>query len=125
MDQTNLLESVKNNDKSRPKRKDGKDEKQNTFDSVSALYEGRELTRDAFRSGIFPINWKQEKQGKESKILTLKQMLQILPKLTKWNQKNYIFFISRKINYYKSIQQYNEFNKLIKQNEYYIYEFWE
>ena len=52
-------------------------------------------------------------------------MLQILPKLTKWNQKNYIFFISRKINYYKSIQQYNEFNKLIKQNEYYIYEFWE
>ena len=30
-----------------------------------------------------------------------------------------------KKNYWKSIQQYNEFNKVIKQNGYYIYEFWE
>ena len=30
--------------------------------------------------------------------------------------------VSRKRNYKKSIQQYNEFNKAIKQNGYYIYE---
>ena len=34
--------------------------KKNTFDSVSALYEGRELTLKAFRSGIFPIKEKKE-----------------------------------------------------------------
>ena len=32
-------------------------------------------------------------------------------------RKNHIFFVSR------SIQQYNEFNKVIKQNGHYIYEF--
>ena len=54
MDQTNLLENiVKLNDKSRPNTKEGKAKKQNTFDSVNALYEGRELTFNAFRSGIF------------------------------------------------------------------------
>ena len=75
MDQINLLENMKKlNDKSRPKK--GKDKKQNTFDSVSALYEGLELTLNAFRSGIFPI---KEKQGKGSKLLTPKQMNQRLP----------------------------------------------
>ena len=38
MDQTNLLDNIKKfNDRSRPKTKDGKDKKRNTFDSVSAL----------------------------------------------------------------------------------------
>ena len=56
MDQTNLLENIiKLNNKSRPKTKEGKDKKRNTFDSINALYEGRELTLNAFRSGIFPI----------------------------------------------------------------------
>ena len=32
---------------------------------------------------------------------------------------------SSKRNYKKSVQQCNEFNKIIKQNRYYIYEFWE
>ena len=78
MDQTNLLENMKKlNEKSRPK--NGKDKNQNTFDSVSALYEGLELTLNAFRSGIFPIKVKQEKQGKGSKLLTPKQMNQRLP----------------------------------------------
>ena len=77
MDQINLLENMKKlNDKSRPKK--GKDKKQNTFDHVSALYEGLELTLNAFKSGIFPIKEKQEKQGKESKLLTPKQMNQRL-----------------------------------------------
>ena len=76
MDQTNLLENiVKFNNKCRPKTK-GKDEKRNTFDSLNALYEGRELTLNAFKSGIFPI---KEKQGKGLKILTPKQILQRLP----------------------------------------------
>ena len=77
MDQNNVLENVKKiNDKSRPKTKEGEDKKQNTFDNVSALYEGQELTLDAFKIGIFPI---KEKQGKELKRLTPKQMLQRLP----------------------------------------------
>ena len=43
MDQTNLLENMKKfNDKSRPKTKEGKDKKRNTFDSLSALYHGQE-----------------------------------------------------------------------------------
>ena len=80
MDQTNLLENMKKiNDKPRPKTKEGKDKKRNTFDSVSALYEGRKLTLNAFRSAIFPTKEKQGNQGKRLKILTLKQMLQRLP----------------------------------------------
>ena len=65
MDQTNLLENmVKFNNKSRPKTKEGKGKKQNTFDSVNALYEGRELTLNTFRSRIFPI-----KKHKENDVL--------------------------------------------------------
>ena len=45
-----------------------KDKKRNTFESVNALYEGRE-------SGIFPI---KTRKGKGLKILTPKQMLQRL-----------------------------------------------
>ena len=41
--------------------KKGKDKKQNTFDIVSAFYEGWELTLNAFRSGIFLIKEKKEK----------------------------------------------------------------
>ena len=55
MDQTNLLKNmVTFNNKSKPKTQEGNDKKQNTFDSVDALYEGRKLTLNAFRSGIFP-----------------------------------------------------------------------
>ena len=76
MDQTNLLENiVKINNKSKPDIKEGKDEKRNTFDSVNALYEGEELTLNAFRSGIFPM---KETKGEGLKILTPKQILQRL-----------------------------------------------
>ena len=103
MDGTNLLEfMVKFNNKSRPKTKEGKDKKRNTFDSVSALYD------TSFRSAVFPI---KEKQGKGLKILTPKQMLQRLPIAfahvkagnTSENSLNeirqIIFFISSKRNY--------------------------
>ena len=50
--------------------------KGSTFDSVNSLYEGRELTLNAFRSGIFPI---KSAKGEGLKTLTPKQMLQRLP----------------------------------------------
>ena len=57
MNQTNLFEKmVKFDNKSRPKTKDDKDKKRNTFDC-----EGRELTLIAFRSRISLIKEKQEK----------------------------------------------------------------
>ena len=76
MKQTNLLKNIENfSNKSRPRSKKEK-EKKKTFDSINALYEGRELILNAFRSGIIPI---KETQGKGLKTLTLKQMLQRLP----------------------------------------------
>ena len=86
MDQANLLENmVKFNNKSRPRSKEDKDKKRNTFDCVNALYESRELRLNALRSGIFSIKEKKKK-GKRLKILTAKQILQrllIIGKLTK------------------------------------------
>ena len=60
--QTNLLENIINfSNKSRSKTNKQKDKKQITFDSINALYEGRELVLNAFRSGIFPIKKHKEK----------------------------------------------------------------
>ena len=59
--------------RSRPKAVEGK--KRNTYKSAYALYEGRELILNAFRSGIFPLKI----QVKGMRILTPKQMLQRLP----------------------------------------------
>ena len=62
MGQSNLLENMlKFNKKSRPKTKEGKDKKENTFGSVNAFFEGPELTVNAFRSGIFPMKTTQRK----------------------------------------------------------------
>ena len=67
MDQTNLSENMVNfNTESRPKTKEAKDKKWNTFDSVSALYEGRELTVNAFTRGIFPIKKKEKERKKRT-----------------------------------------------------------
>ena len=58
--------------------------KGNTYDNVNALFEGRELTLDVFRSRIFPIKPTQGK-GRLSdlasrlKVLTPKLMPQRLP----------------------------------------------
>ena len=77
MHRTNLLKNmVKFNDKSRPRSKEDKNKKRNTFDSVTALYEGRELTLNAFRSGIFPI---KATHGKGLKISSPKQIFERLP----------------------------------------------
>ena len=77
MDQSNLLKTwAEFNKKSKPRTREDKDLKRNTFESVNALYEGRELIFNAFRREIFPI---KETQVKGLKILTPKQMLQRLP----------------------------------------------
>ena len=110
MDQRNLIKNlVEFNERSRPKTAKSKDKKRNTFESLNALYEGRELILNGFKSGIFPI---EETQGKGLKILTPKQMLQRLPialaqvkasntseKFTKCNKANHIFFVSSKRNH--------------------------
>ena len=77
MDESNLLEHIVEFDnKTRPKRKKKIRVKINTSDSISALYEGRELTLNAFKNGIFPI---KATKGERLKILTPKQMLRRLP----------------------------------------------
>ena len=76
MKQGILLENISDfSNKSRPRSKVNIKKKQNTLDSINALYEDRELILNAFRSGIF---WMKEKQGKGLKILTSKKMLQRL-----------------------------------------------
>ena len=77
MDQSNVLQNVAEfSEKSKPRTIEGKDKERNTFETVNALSEGRELILIRLRSGIFPI---KETQRKGLKILTPKQMLQILP----------------------------------------------
>ena len=51
-----------------------KDKKRDTYKNAYALYEGQELTLNAFKSGVSP----KKKQGKGLKI-SPKQMLQRLP----------------------------------------------
>ena len=60
MDQTDLLDNIADfSKKFKRGSKEDKDKKQNnfhsTFDFVSTLSEGRKLTRNVFRNGIFPI----------------------------------------------------------------------
>ena len=78
MDQSNLLKNIAEfYNKSRPKTLESKKKmKKCTYESAYALYKGRELTLNAFKSGIFPI---KATKGEGLKILTPKQMLQGLP----------------------------------------------
>ena len=69
------------------------------------------------------------------KIISPKQMLQrlpiALPQLQAGNTSKNLLNEIRQISYYLyqakeiTIQQYNEFHKVLKQNGYYNYEFWE
>ena len=64
-DRSILLKNiVEFNDKSRRRTKEGKMEKRNTFDSVNALYEGQEITLNAFKSGIFLLKHHKEQDWK-------------------------------------------------------------
>ena len=84
MDQSNLFENiVKFDNKSRPISKEDNEKKDILICLYAyALYEGRELTLNAFKSGIFPI---KATQRKGLKILTPQQMLQwLLIALAQW-----------------------------------------
>ena len=53
---------VKFNNKSRPKKKEGKDKKKDTYESPYAFYEGWELTLIAFKPEISPIKATQDER---------------------------------------------------------------
>ena len=73
MDQSNFFKNLKEFiNKFRPRTTKGKNKRRNTFESVNALYEGQELSINAFKSGIFTI---KSTQWKGLKILTPKRML--------------------------------------------------
>ena len=73
--QSNLLENtLEFNGKTRPTAKEDK-KKNNTFESINSLYDGWELTPNAFKSRIFPLKPMQEKG---INILTRKQVPQRL-----------------------------------------------
>ena len=62
-DQNNPLKNiVEFTDKSRPRSKEGKDKKRGIYESAYALYEGRELALNKFKSRIFPIKVTQDKK---------------------------------------------------------------
>ena len=111
------------NDRAGPRQQKVKiTKKGNTYESAYALYEGRELILNVFRSGIFPI---KEKKGKGLKILIPKQVLQILPialALVKAGNtsENLLNEIRQIIHYlYQEkviiLKTYNEFNKCMIQ----------
>ena len=64
---TNL---VKFNNKTRPKNKEGKQKRRDSYESTYALYEGRKSTFNTFKSGTFSL---KPSQGKRFKGLTPKQ----------------------------------------------------
>ena len=75
-DRSNISKNiVEFNDKSRPTSKEDKNKKRDTYESAYALYEGQELTLNAFRKRIFAI---KATESKGLKILTPEQMLQRL-----------------------------------------------
>ena len=62
-DQNNPLKNiVEFTEKSRPRWKEGKDKKWDIYESAYALYEGRELALNKFKSRIFPIKATQDKK---------------------------------------------------------------
>ena len=59
---SNLLQNiVEFNIRAKPKAKTVKKKKSDSFKSINALYEGYELTLNAFKSGIFPLRPTQRK----------------------------------------------------------------
>ena len=64
------------NNKVRPRSKADKEAKSNTYKSANLLYQGHELTLNAFKSGIFPI---KATHGEGLKNLSPKKMFRRLP----------------------------------------------
>ena len=56
---SNLLNNIKVfNNYTTPRLKERKDRRRNTYESAYALYEGRELNLNAFKSGISPLKFR-------------------------------------------------------------------
>ena len=93
MNQRNIVENININ-----RSKEDKDKKRNIFDSINALYEGRELPLNAFSSGIIP------RKEKRFEILTPEEMLQRLPialvQVKAGNTSENLLKEIRKIRYY-------------------------
>ena len=62
--QSDLLENIlKFSDRARPRAKANKKKKNETYNSINALYECRELVLNTFKSGIFPLKSTQVNQN--------------------------------------------------------------
>ena len=78
-EQNQLLNYIKEfNKDTKPRNPELKKSKENVFNSVKALVDGREMVFKAFQSGIFSRS-KESQEGERLKILTPNQMLKILP----------------------------------------------
>ena len=76
-DQCNLLiEIVEFNKKRNQETQREKKRKRDTYESINALYEGREMVFNTFKKGIFML---PRTKDAGLKMLTLKQLLQRLP----------------------------------------------
>ena len=85
IEQTNLLSYVYDfSKKTRPRNPAQKQLKVDIVDSVTSLFQGREMVINAFKSGIFQVSKESQEdeesqEGKGLKILTPNQMLKRLP----------------------------------------------
>ena len=86
-------------------------------------FSDRTLEKVSDHSNLKTLTFKQMPQGLSIALAQVKAVNTHENWVNEIRQIIYIF-LSSKRNYYKSIQQYDEFNKVIKQNAYCIYEFW-
>ena len=78
-EQDQLLNRIKEfNKNTKPRNSESKKLKENVFNSVKALVDGRKMVFKAFESGIFSRS-KKSQEGEGRNILTPNQMLKILP----------------------------------------------
>ena len=78
MDQANLLSYINDFMKTKPRDPEKRKLRADVLNSVTGLFNGREMVLTAFKSGIFQVS-KESQDGKGLKILTPNQMLKRLP----------------------------------------------
>ena len=149
LNQTNLLENmVKFNNKSKPKAKEGKDKRTKYFwwHKCKKKKKKEQKSTSTYVTLWHPLDWVRVARIANvshrkvfdcmwPKVLIPKQMLQRLPiaraqlkagnisknLLNEIRQIIYFLYWVKEIARYRKIAQYNECNKVIKQNGYYIY----
>ena len=78
MDQANLLSYINDFMKTKPRDPEKRKLRADVLNSVTGLFNGREMVLTTFKSGIFQVS-KESQDGKGLKILTPNQMLKRLP----------------------------------------------